>query len=59
MSHQVRKECRCGKYVVPVDARKGRFPVWAALRYCFLMVSVEPMDALMMAERAAHWARLS
>ena len=59
MSHQVRKGCRCGKYVVPVDGRKGCFPVWAALRYCFLMVSVEPMDALMMAERAAHWARLS
>ena len=48
------REVRC-----PVDAQKGRFPVWAALRYCFLMVSVEPMDALMMAERAAHWARLS
>lgn len=29
------------------------------LHYCFLMVSVEPMDALMMAVRAAHWARLS
>ena len=34
-------------------------PVWAGVDYCFLMVSVEPMDALMMAVRAAHWARLS
>lgn len=47
-----------GTGVVPVRGEKSG-AVWAALNHCFLMVSVEPMDALMMAVRAVHWARLS
>lgn len=54
-AHQTEERCpggtRCS-LAVRAGKRSGTL-------YCLLMVSVEPMDALMMAVRAAHWARLS
>lgn len=59
MRHQARTGCLCGEQLCSCRCPKRLVSRMTALSYCFLMVSVEPMDALMMAERAAHWARLS
>lgn len=54
-AHQAEERCSAGR---AVPWRSGP-RTWSGRPYCLLMVSVEPMDALMMAVRAAHWARLS